>query len=909
MGRLFEGVRALFRRRQLELDLDDEIGAYLDSAVERHLASGMTREEAVRAARISLGSVAATKDAVRDVGWESRLESIWQDVRHALRGLRRAPAFAAVAIVTLALGIGINTAIFSIVNGLLLRTLPVAEPERLALISSRSAVEDGFPAGWSYAIWDQIRQRQHEFDGIVAWSVFLHRLDLARSGERQPVDALFVNADFFQELGVPMLAGRPFSPAEEALGSADTQVAVISYGFWQRRFGGAGDVIGQTIFVNRVPITIVGITPPAFLGPEVGRAFEIALPIGASPVVLNEPDWAGPAGRSYLAIMVRLASRQSIESGTAMLQGMQRQIIQAAMPEKGIWGPVQDAMMKDPFALTPASAGTSELRRQYSQSLVTVLAIAVLVLLIACVNVANLLLARSTAARRELTVRLALGAPRRRLIQQVLVESLVLAGFGALVGLLLASWGSRWLVAQLSTWFERVVLDVSIDWRVLAFTATVAVTTALLFGTIPAVRASRLAPGTALKDTPVDLLGRGRVLRMRDGLVAIQVGLSLVLLIAAGLSIRSFERIVARPLGFESDPVLVVDVNTSRAARNATNRGVFLERLADAVRAIPGVTHAGVSLNTPVNRGVTAVSDFNAVGGPEVPPAERRAIVNLVTPGWFETYGMTLRSGRVIDTRDTANGAAVGVVNEEFARKFFPNQEALGRAIVDALPDPQRGSVPITIVGIVGNTVDQSLRSDSFPTLYRPLVQFTVPLPLNDFSLSVRAASGSPVLLAGSVSTALTTFDRNLAFGFNPLTDQVEAARQRERLVAWLAGAFGALALLLAAIGLHGVTSYTVERRRAEIGIRMALGAQRRDVVRLAVRQTLLMTIGGVAVGITVAIAVTRYLQALLFGVTPLDPVSFTAAAVLLVAVALFACYLPARRATTIDPMDALRCE
>jgi hypothetical protein len=270
---------------------------------------------------------------------------------------------------------------------------------------------------------------------------------------------------------------------------------------------------------------------------------------------------------------------------------------------------------------------------------------------------------------------------------------------------------------------------------------------------------------------------------------------------------------------------------------------------------------------------------------------------------------MTLRSGRVIDTRDTANGAAVGVVNEEFARKFFPNQEALGRAIVDALPDPQRGSVPITIVGIVGNTVDQSLRSDSFPTLYRPLVQFTVPLPLNDFSLSVRAASGSPVLLAGSVSTALTTFDRNLAFGFNPLTDQVEAARQRERLVAWLAGAFGALALLLAAIGLHGVTSYTVERRRAEIGIRMALGAQRRDVVRLAVRQTLLMTIGGVAVGITVAIAVTRYLQALLFGVTPLDPVSFTAAAVLLVAVALFACYLPARRATTIDPMDALRCE
>jgi putative ABC transport system permease protein len=908
LRRVAAGLRALLHRREDEQDLHEELREYLEAAVEQNLAAGMSLEEARRAAQIAMGSLEATKDAVRDVGWESRLESLWLDLRHALRGLRRSPGFAAVAVLTLALGIGINTAIFSVVNGLLLRTLPVTEPERLALVSSRNAIDQGFPAGWNYAIWDQIRERQHDFDGALAWSVFPQRLDLSRSGERQPAEGLFVSAAFFQELGMPMLAGRPFTPAEDVLGASETRVAVISYGFWQRRFGGAADTIGQTISVNRVPVTVIGITPPAFLGPEVGRAFEVALPIGGAPDILSEPEWSGPAGRSYLAIMMRLRPDQSIDSGSAMLQAKQRQIIQAAMPAKGIWGAVQDDLMKDPFSLIPASSGTSELRRQYSQSLVTVLAIAMLVLLIACANIANLLLARSTAARREWSVRLALGAPRRRLIQQLLVESLVLSGLGAVAGLLLAVWGSRLLVAQLSTWFERVVLDVSIDVRVLAFTATVSIVTALLFGTMPAVRASRLAPGAALKDAPVDR-GGGRLIRLRGGLVAAQVGLSLVLLIAAGLFIRSFERIVDLPLGFESERVLVVDVNTSRTSVDASNRGVFFQRLADAVRTTPGVTHAGVSLNTPVNRGPTALGGFKVVGGPELPQAERRTIVNLVTPGWFETYGMTPLAGRVIDSRDTDTGAPVAVVNEAFVRKFFPNREALWQSIVSDQPDPDKGPVPITIVGIVRNAVDQSLRSDPFPTLYQPLDQFTVLLPLFDFSLSVRAESGSPALLARGVSTALTSFDRNLAFGFNPLTDQLADARQQERLVAWLAGSFGGLALLLAAIGLHGVTSYTVERRRTEIGIRMALGAQRRDVVRLAVRHTLLMTVGGVIVGIAVSAAVTRYLQGLLFGVTPLDPMSFGAAAALLVAVALIACYLPARRVATIAPMNALRCE
>jgi putative ABC transport system permease protein len=908
MRRLLAGLHSLLRRRQVEQDLDDELRAYLETAVDENLASGMSRDEAVRAARISVGSLEATKDAVRDAGWESRLESIWQDVRHALRGLRRSPGFAAVAILTLALGIGVNTAIFSVVNSLLLRALPVDAPEQLAVLSTREAVEHGYPAGWHYAIWDQIRQRQDNFDGALAWSAFPQQFDLAQNGQRQPADGLFVSWNFFQELGVPLLAGRGFTAAEDVIGSPNGRIVVISYGFWQRYFGGSADVVGQALSINRVPVTIVGITPPEFFGPEVGRSFDVALPIGAATVVLNEPGWGGPGGRSYLAVMLRLRHDQSIESASTMIRGMQRQIVEAAMPRNGDGGDIQDFLLKDSFTLTAASAGTSELRRQYSRSLVTVLTIATLVLLIACANVANLLLARSTAARRELSVRLALGAPRRRLVQQLLVESLVLSSLGALAGLLFARWASGALVGQLSTWFDRVVLDVSIDWRVLTFTAAVSIATALLFGTMPAIRASRIAPGHALKDSLSDLQSRGRVVRLRGGLVAAQVGLSVVLLVAAGLFIRSFGHLAAVPLGFESERVLVVDINTSRAAVDATNRARFFEHLADAVRSLPGVAHAAVSLNTPVNRGPTAISDFIVPGGSE-PATPRRVIMNLVTPGWFETYGMSLRAGRIIDQRDTSGAQTVVVANEAFARKFLPGREAVGAVVLDAHPRPGLPATPLTIIGVVGNAIDQSLRADAFPTLYQPLSQFRVPFPIIDVSLSVRAGSGSPALLARGVASAITSVDRNLSFGFHPLADQVSAARQQERLVAWLSGFFGVLALLLAGIGLHGVTSYTVERQRIEIGIRMALGAQRQDVVTLAVRQTIVMTICGVAAGLAAAAVLTRYLQTLLFGITPLDPVTFVAAPAVLVGVAVVACYLPAYRASSIDPMIALRCE
>jgi putative ABC transport system permease protein len=909
MRHLLEGLRALVRWRHVDEELNEELRSYLEAVVDENIASGMPPDKALRAARLKVGNLEAAKDTVRDVGWESRLDSLWRDVRYACRGLRRSPGFATVAILTLALGIGVNTAIFSVVNSLLLRALPVAAPEQLAVLSTRQAIDQGYSAGWNHAIWDQIRQREERFDGALAWTVFPQLFDLSKSGERSPADGLFVSWNFFEELGVPLLAGRGFTVAEDVIGSPESRVAVISYGFWQRHFGGAPDAVGQTLTVNRLPITIIGVAPPQFFGPEVGRSFDVAIPLGAAPAVLNEPAWAEPAGRSYLAVMLRLQRGQSIESASAMLRGLQGEIVEASASEDGMWKDMRERLlMQDPFALAPASAGTSELRRQYSRSLVTLMITATLVLLIACANVANLLLARSTAGRQEVSLRLALGASRQRVVQQLLVESLVLSGLGAMAGLLFARWGSRVLVDQLSTWFDRVVLDVSLDWRVLAFTAAASVATALLFGMLPAIRASRIAPVSVMKDALSDLRVRGRVVHLRGGLIAAQVGLSVVLLVAAGLFIRSFDRLGQVPLGFDSERVLVVDINTSRAAVDTLNRAPFADRLASAARAIPGVTNAAVSLNTPVNRGPTAVGDFKVPGGSE-PMTAQRTMMNLVTPGWFETYGIPLKAGRVIDQRDTAASQRVVVANEAFAQRFLSGREAVGAVVVDANSPPGVSQNPLTIVGMVGNAVDQSLRADAYPTLYQPLSQFSVAMPMPDWSLSVRAASGSPALLARSVSSAITALDRNLAFSFNPLADRVSAARQQERLVAWLSTFFGGLALLLAAIGLHGVTAYTVERQRVEIGIRMALGAQREDVIALTVRHTLVMTICGVAVGLVTSAVLTRYLQTLLFGITPLDLVTFMVAPAALIAVALFACYLPARRATSIDPMIALRCE
>jgi predicted permease len=862
---------------------------------------------------------------VRDIGWEAVVDSLWRDSRYAVRGLRASPGFTAIAVLTLALGIGANTAIFSVVNSLWLRTLPVAEPQRLVTVSSARMLDQGFGATWSYGIWDQIRQRAGSFDGALAWSSGgATRLNLSQSGETEPADGLFVSGDFFTTLGVPLILGRTFTTADDLQGSPP--VAVISYGLWQRRFGGAGDVIGRSLLVNRTALTIVGVTPPGFFGAEVGRSFDVAVPIGAEPLIRGKDrSWLNPMGPTFLTVMLRLKPGQSLDAATAALRGVQAQIYDASLPSFGLnlSSPDREEFLRDPFRLVPAGAGTSMLRLQYQRPLLTILAVVSLVLLIACANIANLMLARAAVRRHEMSVRLALGGPRWRVARQLLIESLVLSGIGTVAGLLLAAWGSRALVAQLSTSVDRVFLDVSLDWRVLAFTAALTIATAVLFGIAPAFRASHAEPMDALKEPASALrasaglrrgFGPGGRMSVSAALVVAQVALALMLVVAAGLFIRTYQRLANVPLGFDSGRVLVVNVDTERAHVAPSGRFRLYQQLVDAAGAVPGVARAAGSQMTPVNAGLTMVSIIDVTGvtperGRVVTAATDGVATNFITPVWLAVYGSTLRAGRDIDDRDTTTGPRVTLVNEAFVRRYFPGGNAIGQTIRPLLALPGEMPQAKTIVGVVGDAVFRSLRDDVPPTMYQPLSQWDWGPAPAEISISIRAATGSPMLLARSVGAALSAANRDLAFSFRPLTDQIDADLAQERVVAMLSGLFGGLALLLAAVGLGGITAYAVARRRSEIGIRMALGAQPSDVVRLVIGRTLVMTAVGMAVGLASAAAVSRSVASMLFGITPLDPSTFIVVSVLFAAVATVAAWIPARRATRVDPMIALRCE
>lgn len=821
------------------------------------------------------------------------------DFRLAIRALRASPIVSVVAALSLALGIGANTAIFSLVNSLLLRALPVVEPLRLVTISSDKAISLGFKAGlgWSYAMWDALRQRSQPFDGALAWST--QRYNLAAGGEAQPVDGLVTSGGFFTTLGVKAALGRTYTAADDVRGGGpDGPVVVISDGLWRRRFGGAANIIGTPLAIEGVPLTIVGVTPPGFLGLDVGRTFDVAMPLAIEPLV-RKRALIDSQGAFILFVMLRLKPGQSVGAATTTLRALQPELHGSLeMP----------SFARDPFTLVSAANGIEmpgSVRQRYQRPLLTIFVVVALVLLIACANIANLLLARATSRRHELSVRMALGAPRWRLARQLLVESLVLAGIGAVAGLAFAAWGSRALVAQLSTAVSSVALDLSIDWRVFAFTAVVTLATVVLFGTAPAVRAARAAPIDAMKEH-----GRGATSGAGRGLsgplVVAQVALSLVLVVGAALLVRTFGRLATMPLGFDRDGVLVVTVDTARGHIDAADRIPFFHQLVAAVAAVPGVEHAAASTSTPVSAGFPR--DVKVPGGSPMPQSERLALEHDVTPGWFATYGTAIREGRDFDERDTAAGQPVVIVNEAFARRFFAGRRAIGETVSGR-----------TVVGVAANQVMQggykadgssrSLRDGAPPAFFLPLAQTAGSGPPGRTSVivSVRWGAGARAATTRGVAAALRAVDPDLAFTFSPLADQIDASLAQERMVAWLSGFFGALALLLAGLGLYGVTAYAVTRQRAEIAIRLALGAPSGGVVRLVLsRVTLLVTLG-IVVGTGVSLWMSTLVATLLYGLEPRDPVTLAGAAITLAAVGAIAGWLPAHRASRIDPLEVLR--
>jgi putative ABC transport system permease protein len=888
MGHLFHGLRALFRRNAMEQDLDEELRSYIAIAADKYMAAGMTRDEALRAARMSVGSVASTKDAVRDVGWESRLESIGQDVFHALRGLRRSPGFAAVAVVTLALGIGINAAVFSIVNGLLLRKLPVLDPDRLATISSATALNMGFHGGlgWNFAMWERFRQYTGSFDG--SFTRVSREVYLTDAVDRQPLQALFASGEFFSTLGVSAHRGRTFTTADDVRGGGSVgPVAVISHGLWQRRFGGTATVVGMPLRVEGVPYTIVGVTPPGFFGIDVGQTFDLILPLGTEPLLSGRRSLLDTPQAMVLQVMVRLGTGQSLDAATTILREMQPTIMGLSPEQLARMPP----WLREPIMLAPASTGLADtLRREYARSLVTLLAGVGLVLLIACVNLTNLVLARIRSRQRELSVRLALGSSRWRLAQQLLTESCVVALIGAVAGLGMALWASDAIVRQLSTQSVPIVLDLPLDWRVLAFTSVVTVVTVLIVGTAPAWRAARLVPMESLRHERHRGSGRPTLPHWRSasaGLVTAEVALSLILLIAAGLFVRTLGRLAASPLGFESDRVLVATLETSRANVSPADRLALFHRLVEAVSVIPGVARASASSNIPLND-PSAMAPDNIVAQ------------TIVAPGWFQTYGIPVRSGRDITTEDGATAQPVVLINEAYVRRFYPGGAAIGREI--------NGRV---VVGVTADAVFGSIRAGSRPRVYVPLAQSAGagPPDRTRISLSLLSIAPSPGRLAPAVASALVAVDPNIHFAFRPLSDYVNASLVRERFVARLSVLLAVLALTLAALGVFGVVSFVVNQRRSEIGVRMALGAQRADVIRLALGRTMAVIAIGLTLGLVGAALVTRYATSMLFEISALDPVSFIAAVCLLVFAAGLAAFVPAYRAARMDPVMALRCE
>ncbi len=901
---MFERARRWWRRAvgvlqssQRDRELTDELAAHLQLHIDDNLRAGMTPEEARRDALSRLGGVGSVVERVREQRGLPWMEVLWRDIRYAVRFLRHSPAFTAVAIFSLALGIGANSAIFSLVDSLLLRSLPVDRPEQL--------VEIVAPTGravrkyWSYPVWEQVRDRPDLFEGALAWSH--HPVNLAPRGEMHMVDAVLVSGRFFEVLGIRPVLGRLLTPADDRIGGGpDGRVVVIGYRFWQTYFNGSEAAVGQTLTLNAVPFVVVGIMPEGFFGPSVGAHYSLAAPLTAQPV-LSPTDNLGNPTAAWLAVMARLKEGQTPAAATAALQAVQPAIREATLPTK-LPPTALTQYLKEPFVAEAAASGVdSPMRSQYQRPLLTLLAVVGLVLLIACVNLASLFQARADARRHELGVRLAIGASRARLVRQLLVESLVLSFTGAAVGLAVAVAGSRVILSQLIFQGSGIFLDLSLNGTVIAFTTITSIAVALLFGTIPAIRATRLSPRFVLAESPRTAAGQIRPRRF-GMLVAVQVALCLVLVIAAGMFLRSFIALAHLDPGFDQHAVLVV--NVTAGPNRPGLPGEVRRAVLDAVQAAPGVKSAAWSRLAPLNNMGFRVLLANPPGL-TLSDAERLSEWNGVDPGWLSTMGTRLLAGRDFDAHDRAGTPMVAVVNETLARRLFPRGTPLGQTIVQVPPPGFPTSPPSVVIGVVQDAAYESLRDTAQPTVYQPLAQGRPVLSVA--TLCVRAADGSAASVAKDVAAALARADSDLQFTFRTMDTLAGASLAVERILAMLSGFFGALALLVAAIGLYGVVAYAVNRRRAEIGIRMALGAQPRGIVGMILRGVAPSIVAGLTAGSLLSIWLAQFVQALLYRVRPGDPFNVIGAAAVLAAIGLIAAWLPARRAASLDPMKALR--
>jgi len=833
------------------------------------------------------------------------LESIVQDVRYSLRQLKQSPGFTAVAVLSLALGIGANTAIFQLVDAIRLKTLPVHNPKELVSIdfekgSSRSGNFSTRSARLTYSQWDEIRARQQAFTGVMAWSA--DRFNLATGGQARFAEGLYVSGNFFQLLGVNAIMGRTFTAQDDSATCSGTG-AVISYAFWQREFGGDPGILNRAVSLNGHVLPIIGVTPAAFFGVEVGNRYDVAIPLCADRLMAEDHKGRIPVRSDWwISMMGRLKPGWTPERATAQLHTLSPGIMRATLPSS--YKPAQaKRYLANKIGATEGGTGVSGLRREYERPLWLLMAITGLVLLIACANLANLLLARASVRETEIAVRLAVGASRWRLVRQLLSESLLLAVSGTVLGVVLAEVLSRGLLMFISTSDNPLFVGISLDWGVLGFTAALAVLTCLLFGLTPALRATRVSPAAAMRAGGRSTTAGRERFSLRRTLVAMQVALSLVLLVGALLFVRSLRNLLTTQAGFNAEGVLTVNLDFGQAQYPKERRQEVYHELHDRLAALPGVTSVAQVWFTPVSG-----SGWNNDIGPDGARAAasgKESFFNRVGPGYFKTMGTRLIAGREFNERDNLASPKVAIVNEVFARKFFHGANPVGHTFhMEAeagKPEPL-----IQIVGLVANTKYYELREDFLPIGFFPVAQDDDPGAGATFVLRVLGPTAG---LTSEVKRAITTFNPVIGLEFRSFSAQIQESLLRDRLMATLSGAFGFLAGLLATLGLYGVISYMVARRRNEIGVRIALGADRGRVIRLVMKEAMLLLAVGLAAGIVLAFWAARAAATLLYGLKPYDPVSMLAAIVLLAVIALAASYAPARRAAALEPMTALRNE
>jgi macrolide transport system ATP-binding/permease protein len=892
-----------------EAAIVEELAQHLEDYYAEWLAGGVTEAEAERRTLAELKGSELLARELRRVERQSNPEPIvlgtnrrtnmladlWQDLRFGARMLFKTPGFTAVAVLSLALGIGANTAIFSLVDKVMIRKLPVDEPERLVVVSATSS--RGLSTAFTYPDFADYREGNQVFEGLACYTQ--RALTLNDGGQAERIQGLIVSGNYFTALRVQPALGRGFLPEEDKTRGSHP-VIVLSHGLWQRRFGADPGVVGKVIDLNSYSFTVVGIAPAEFTGAIPGFAPDVYVPVMMQGLV--SPSWKfdplfGPRSRglAWLEVLGRLKPGVSREQAAAALTALGSQIAKANPNADG------SPRFEPKFILEDGSRGNTSLLRDLSFPLQMLMATVGLILLIACANVANLLLARAGARQKEIAIRLSIGAGRGRLIRQLLTESVLLSLLGGGAGVALATSISGLVVSYTPpNTFSTLTLDNQLDWRVLGFTLGVSLLTGFLFGLAPALSASRPNLVAALKNETTLLGNAARGLSLRNLLVVGQVALSLIVLIGAGLCVRSLQKLQAIDAGFDASKVLVMSADVSLSGYNNERGLQFYVTLLERIKTLRGVEAASLAAQLPLG---TAISSTLKVEGYVPTPGEDlTSDFNIIGPDYFRTMKIPLLAGREFGPPDNTTALQVVVINETAARRYWPNQNPLGRRLIlGRAPDEEVRE----IVGVVKDSKYRRLNEAVRPAIYVPFAQDY----RANMALHVRT-TGEPTAMLAAVRHEVQSLDASLPlYNIKTLEEQRNSSLYTTRLAATLLTVFGLLALLLAALGLYGVMAYAVNRRTREIGIRLALGAQGHNVLRQILAEGMTVVTVGVALGLAGAFALTRLMKTLLFGVTATDPLTFVLIAGLLLVVAMLACFIPARRATKVDPLVALRCE